>query len=50
MGVGFRVLQGEKTGFAFSDDLDFARLKEAAATAALIASGGTVRKPWLSPP
>jgi TldD protein len=47
MGVGFRVLQGEKTGFAFSDDLDFARLKEAAETAALIASGGgrqTVQK------
>lgn len=39
MGVGFRVLQGEKTGFAFSDDLDFDRLKETAATAALIASG-----------
>ena len=39
MGVGFRVLHGEKTGFAFSDDLDFARLKEAAETAALIASG-----------
>ena len=39
MGVGFRVLQGEKTGYAFSGDLDFARLKEAAETAALIASG-----------
>jgi len=45
MGVGFRVLQGEKTGFAFSDDLDFARLKEAAETAALIASGGARQKP-----
>jgi TldD protein len=40
MGAGFRVLHGEKTGYAFSDDLDFARLKEAAQTAALIASGG----------
>jgi len=54
MGVGFRVLQEEKTGFAFSDDLDFARLKEAAETAALIASGGAKQKPEnltaLSPP
>ena len=54
MGVGFRVLQGEKTGYAFSDDLDFARLKEAAETAALIASGAAKEKPakftTLSPP
>jgi TldD protein len=38
-GVGFRVIKGEKTGYAFSDDLDPARLKEAALTAALIADG-----------
>jgi len=54
MGVGFRVIQGEKTGYAFSDDLDFARLKEAAETAALIASGAVKQKPAtftpLSPP
>jgi TldD protein len=54
MGVGFRVLQGEKTGYAFSDDLDFPRLKEAAETAALIASGGVPKKAEkftpLSPP
>jgi TldD protein len=54
MGVGFRVIQGEKTGYAFSDDLDFARLKEAAETAALIASGAAKQKPAeftpLSPP
>ncbi|MDH7513470.1 MAG: TldD/PmbA family protein [Clostridiales bacterium] len=54
MGVGFRVLQGEKTGYAFSDDLDLAKLKEAAETAALIASGQTTEKPKnftpLSPP
>ncbi len=54
MGVGFRVLQGEKTGYAFSDDLDIARLKEAAETAALIASGSVEQKPakftTLSPP
>jgi len=54
MGVGFRVIQGEKTGYAFSDDLDFARLKEAAETAALITSGAAEQKPAkftpLSPP
>jgi TldD protein len=54
MGVGFRVIQGEKTGYAFSDDLDFARLKEAAETAGLIASGAVKQKPTkftpLSPP
>jgi TldD protein len=54
MGAGFRVVQGEKTGYAFSDDLDFARLKEAAETAALIASGAATQKPQnftpLSPP
>jgi TldD protein len=54
MGVGFRVIQGEKTGYAFSDDFDPARLKEAAETAALIASGAVKQKPEkftpLSPP
>jgi TldD protein len=45
MGAGFRVLHGEKTGYAFSDDLDFSRLKEAAETAALIASGKAAVKP-----
>jgi len=54
MGVGFRVLQGEKTGYAFSDDLYSARLQEAAETAALIASGVAKRKSEkftpLSPP
>jgi TldD protein len=39
MGVGFRVIKGDKTGYAFSDDLDPAKLKEAALTAALIADG-----------
>ncbi len=54
MGVGFRVIQGEKTGYAYSDDIDFARLKEAAETAALIASSGAKHEPQkfvpLSPP
>jgi len=44
LGVGFRVIQGEKTGYAFSAELDPARLKEAAATAALIASGDARQK------
>jgi TldD protein len=44
-GAGFRVLQGEKTGYAFSDDLDFVRLKEAAETASLIAAGKAPIKP-----
>src|SRR5690606_25375895 len=39
MGVGFRVLKGEATGYAFSDVLEFGRLKAAAQTAALVASG-----------
>jgi TldD protein len=39
MGAGFRVVKGEKTGYAFSDDLDPAKLNEAALTAALIADG-----------
>jgi TldD protein len=40
MGAGFRVILGEKTGYAFSGDLSLPRLKEAAETAALIAAGG----------
>lgn len=54
MGVGFRVLHGEKTGYAFSDDLSPSRLKEAAETAALIAASkaSTQAKKFttLSPP
>jgi TldD protein len=50
MGAGFRVLHGEKTGYAFSDDLDFSRLKEAAETAALIASGEATVKPQKNKP
>lgn len=45
MGVGFRVIKGEKTGYAFSDDLDPAKLKEAALTAALIADGSASPAP-----
>jgi TldD protein len=39
MGVGIRVLQGEKTGYAHTDDLDTDNLAETARVAGLIASG-----------
>ncbi len=38
-GCGIRVLSGERTGFAYTDDLSPERLLRAARTAALIASG-----------
>lgn len=39
MGLGVRVLSGEKTGYAYTEDLTFEKMKKAALTAALIASG-----------
>src|ERR1700712_4078362 len=39
VGCGIRVLYGERTGFAYTDDLSSDRLLKAARTAALIASG-----------
>src|ERR1700743_3780405 len=39
VGCGVRVLSGERTGFAYTDDLSSDRLLKAARTAALIASG-----------
>jgi TldD protein len=39
VGCGVRVLSGERTGFAYTDDLSAERLLHAARTAALIASG-----------
>src|SRR5579875_843180 len=39
VGCGVRVLSGERTGFAYSDDLSPERLLKAARTAALIANG-----------
>ncbi len=39
VGCGVRVLYGERTGFAYTDDLSPDRLLKAARTAALIASG-----------
>ncbi len=41
MGVGIRVLAGEKTGYAYSDDLSREKIEKAALTAAHIASTAT---------
>src|ERR1700739_1155672 len=38
-GCGIRVLSGERTGYAYTDDLSAEKLLHAARTAALIASG-----------
>jgi TldD protein len=45
MGVGIRVLKGEKTGYAHTDDLIPEKLKETARVAGLIASGKTEMQP-----
>lgn len=45
MGVGIRVLHGEKTGYAHSDDLSFDKLRQTAEVAGLIATAGEVKKP-----
>jgi TldD protein len=39
MGVGIRVLSGERTGYAYSDDLSPERIRHAARVAACIAEG-----------
>lgn len=39
-GVGIRVLVGDQTGYAYSEDLDLAAMRDAARTAASIARGG----------
>src|SRR5580658_11190593 len=43
-GCGVRVVSGERTGFAYTDDLSADRLLRAARTAALIASGPAKEK------
>jgi TldD protein len=45
MGVGIRVLQGEKTGYAHTDDLNPEKLEETAKIASLIASGQMKERP-----
>jgi TldD protein len=44
VGCGIRVLSGERTGFAYTDDLSPERLLKAARTAALIANGPQVER------
>jgi len=39
LGVGVRVISGERTGYAYSDDLSPEKIKHAAQVAAMIASG-----------
>ncbi len=39
LGVGIRVLTGERTGYAYSDDLSPEKIRKAARTAACIARG-----------
>ena len=49
LGVGVRVISGEKTGYAYSDDLNRENVLKAARTAAFIANsssdGGKLRVP-----
>lgn len=42
MGVGIRVIAGERTGYAFSDDLAPEKIRKAARVAAFIAKGPSV--------
>ncbi len=44
-GIGVRALAGEKTGFAYSDDMLLSGLKQAAGAARTIASRGQERQP-----
>src|SRR5580704_1130417 len=39
LGVGVRVISGERTGYAYSDDLSSEKIKKAARVAACIAKG-----------
>src|ERR1700722_19973334 len=39
LGVGVRVISGERTGYAYSDDLSAEKIRKAARTAACIARG-----------
>lgn len=45
MGVGVRVLKGDSTGYAFTEEITPEALKRAAATAAEIADGGATGAP-----
>jgi TldD protein len=41
LGVGIRVLKGAQTGYGYTDDLTFEKMKQTALTAAAIASGNS---------
>lgn len=45
MGAGIRVLQGERTGYAYSDDLTPEKLKRTADVAGLIAASKDIKEP-----
>src|SRR5205085_3348213 len=45
MGLGVRAQQGDATGYAYTERLDFDAMKRAAETAASIASGGGAPRP-----
>ena len=45
LGCGVRVVQGDQTGFAFTEDLSPKALLEAAATAAVVADGSAASAP-----
>src|SRR5688572_5816027 len=45
MGLGIRVLKGDAAGYAYSEDLSFERMAQAARTAAQIAAGGGAPAP-----
>ncbi len=44
-GLGVRVVSGERTGYAYTDDLSWSAMARAAATAAQIAEGGKTLPP-----
>jgi TldD protein len=50
MGLGVRVLRGDATGYAYTEDLSSDRMEEAARTAAQIAAGGGAPAPMATSP
>ena len=49
MGVGIRVIAGERTGYAYSDDLSPEKILKAARVAAYIAAGPSKISPFVIP-
>jgi len=45
LGVGVRVVRGDQTGYAYTEELTPARVAEAAATAAVVADGAARERP-----